>query len=72
MNETIEKIIAEQYNNYKGNAYQTLKRCHSFLRAVLGKNKFLSFLEEQRIKNPRPVYQIPKEVQEAIKHSKNI
>jgi hypothetical protein len=54
--ERIAELHKEQYNDFKGTKMQTLKIVHAALRHYAGDIKYLAFLEEQKIVNPRPIY----------------
>lgn len=59
--EKIDEIIANQYNNFKGNIFSSLRPLHDQLRALVGAEAYLAHLEKCKLANPKPVYSIPKE-----------
>lgn len=57
----IAAIVKDQYNNYTGKYMRNLIVPHAHLRDKLGDEKFLEYLEERKIADPRPVFE-PAEV----------
>lgn len=60
--EKISAIITDEWNDYKGKAYQSILLQHAETRKELGDDMFLLYLEQQKAINPRPRYKVPKEI----------
>ena len=54
--EQIDKIHTEEYGDFKGLKLIKHGIAHSVLRLQIGDEKYLEFLKELLIKNPRPKY----------------
>jgi len=52
--EHIDKIIEEQYNNYRGRVMYRLKIIHNVLRKEIGDKKFLAYIIKRQQENPKP------------------
>lgn len=57
--EKINKIVKDQYNDYKGTFMQPLLKVHTYMRNNMTNEKFLELLEKSVNENPRPKYNSP-------------
>lgn len=56
--EKIASLIKEEYGNYSGRLMRKFIIVHAHLRYEMGDEKFLEYLEEQKVKYPKPTYKI--------------
>jgi len=54
----IDKIIKERYNNYTGTQFHNLKGMHRAYRQILGDEGFLEFLKKLETENPKPQFDL--------------
>lgn len=64
--EHIDLIVERQYGGYRGRLMQPLKELHRKTRILVGDNKFLEILKKSEKENPRPKYEIPQSVRDAL------
>ena len=62
----IDLIVERQYGGYRGKLMQPLKELHNKVRRLVGDEKFLEFLKKSEKENPRPKYEIPQSVKDAL------
>lgn len=58
----IDSIVSDRYNNYRGEQMTDLKEIHGVLRKIQGDEEFLKFLKASSELNPRPTFEINKEI----------
>lgn len=57
---SIDEIIEDRYNGYRGTAYKDIQRLHNVIRNTKGEVFFLELLNELQMNNLKPVYEIKK------------